>query len=224
MTRLGAKRQRLALFGGAAILAVGLAISARVATATPRTAGKHRWETCGGRSICATEDGGRHWRVVFQVPASVSTDPADGRQILDYLRWSKTAGVVSVDTTSHLSASHRELWTRDGGKHWWPTAVFDVGFGGVCSTSEGLHTCVHRVRLHRGWASDAPALFFEVEGQVITPRPNDPPDVEPLQGTNLLRGWVPVGHLSCSGKWLGKPGRQICWGAPVHDGMSASPR
>jgi hypothetical protein len=223
MTRLGAKGQRLALFGTAAILAVGLAISTSVATATLRTAGKHRWERCGRRSICATEDGGRHWRVVFQVPASVSTD-ADGRQILAYLRWSKAAGVVSIDTASHLSDSHRELWTRDGGKHWWPTAVFDVGLGGVCSTSDGSLTCVHRVRFERGWASDAPAFFFEVDGQVVTPRPNDPPDVEPFQGTNLLRGWIPIRRLSCSGKWLGKPGRQVCWGAPVDDGMSSSPR
>jgi len=208
----------------ALVLTVLSAILAVPASAAP----KQRWETCGNRAVCATENGGRRWRKVFEVPASIAVA---GKQILGFLRWSASAGVVSVDFSSALSDSHFEFWTRDGGKHWWRTDVFDVGLGGTCSSGQGVFTCVHRVRFVRGFASDAPAFFFDVQGQYVTPRENEPPEIDPFVGTYVLQGWTPHASVRCAGRWLGKTGRQLCWGKEgegpgpaVNAGMSASPR
>lgn len=205
------------------VLAALVAVLAGSASAAP----KARWETCGQRAVCATEDGGRHWRKVFEVPGSIAVE---GKQILGYLRWSATAGVVSVNFASALSDSHFEFWTRDGGKHWWRTDVFDLGFGGTCSSSDSDFTCVKRVRFHRGFAADAPTLFFDAEGQYVLPQPFGPPVIEPFGGTYELQGWVPRTAGKCAGRWLGKTGRQLCWGRvgegpgpAVNAGMSALP-
>jgi hypothetical protein len=207
-----------------AMLAAVLAGSAAGASAAP----KQRWETCGERAVCATDDGGRHWRKVFEVPDSIAVE---GKQILAFLRWSASAGVVSVDFTHTLGDTHFEFWTRDGGKHWWRTDVFDVGLGGTCASAQDIFTCVHRVHFIRGFASDAPAFFFEVQGQYVTPRENEPPEIDPFVGTYVLEGWTPRASVGCAGRWLGKTGRQLCWGKegegpgpPVNAGMSASPR
>jgi hypothetical protein len=162
--------------------------------------------------VCATEDGGRHWRKIFEVPTTVAVS---GNRIIGFMRWSANAGVISVDFTTPQSDAHSEFWTRDGGAHWWQTDVFDVGLGGTCTSAGDPRSCIHRIHFVRGVASDAPAFFFDVAGQI---------GAEPYSGTYVLRGWVPRRQPSCTGKWIGKVGRQICWGPLVNAGMSASPR
>jgi hypothetical protein len=188
------------------------ALLAAILAASASGAPKQRWEACGARALCATADGGKHWRKVFELPAAVA---APGTKILGFLRWSASAGAVSVDLSTPESDTHSEFWTRDGGAHWWRTDVFDVGLGGTCTSAGELRSCIHRIRFIHGVASDAPAFFFDVAGQIGT---------DPFQGTYYLKGWVPRRQPSCTGKWLGSPGRQICWGPVVNAGMSASPR
>jgi hypothetical protein len=208
-------------------VALVLALLSAFLAGSASAAQKQRWEACGQRAVCVTEDGGRHWRKVFEVPAPIAVE---GKQILGFLRWSATAGVVSVSFASALSDSHFEFWTRDAGKHWWRTDVFDLGFGGTCSAGDSDFTCVKRVRFHRGFAADAPTLFFDADGQFVMPQPSDPPVIEPFRGTYELRGWVPGSAGKCAGRWLGKSGRQLCWGKvgegpgpAVNAGMSALP-
>ena len=52
----------------------------------------------------------------------------------------------------------------------------------------------------------------------------EPPATDPFTGTYALRGWVPGRLPLCPGKWIGRQGRQLCWGAVANAGMSALPR
>lgn len=67
--------------------------------------------------LCATENGGRSWRRVFQA--------GDGLTYLrDFARTSTKAGVVSVARDQPLPRTLRSgvFWTRDNGLHWYETS------------------------------------------------------------------------------------------------------
>lgn len=79
----------------------------------------HRWERCGVRTVCATENGGRSWRRLLTVPLfdrEYSADPSASQVV----RWSSTAGLVVVQPHSYV------LWTRDGGRRWFRTHAFET--------------------------------------------------------------------------------------------------
>jgi hypothetical protein len=79
-----------------------------VTTVSPQ----RRYCSRDGAVLCATDDGGRHWRAIFH----------GSNYISGYLGWSKNAGVISAG-----AYSHGELWTRDGGRHSWGTRAFHLG-------------------------------------------------------------------------------------------------
>jgi len=58
----------------------------------------------GTCSLYSTEDGGRHWHMIF-----------DGEidDINEFLRTSARAGVISINTKAP-----EQYWTRDNGRHW----------------------------------------------------------------------------------------------------------
>jgi len=84
------------------------------------------------RAICATSDGGKHWRLAFRAPASTDeTDDVSGL-IRTVFRWDSKNAVVSLWDAAVGWSQTWEFWTRDGGRHWWPTDVFHVGLSSVC--------------------------------------------------------------------------------------------
>lgn len=150
---------------------------------------------CGrGRTVlCATEDGGKHWRVVLRYP----------NNMFGYLRWSKKAGVVSIG-----AYGHGELWTRDGGRHWWGTSALQLGgyesYGGfgagprffVARGADG------RRQLRYAYA---PRWPYRVVGS------------------------FPTRPLECAGQWTRSYGieigpKNVCYAGPVGgDGLRAEP-
>ena len=73
----------------------------------------------GGGSIafvCATENGGRSWRPIFQAGHGLI-------YLIDFVRTSRTAGVVSISRSDAFPRSLRTgvFWTRDNGAHWYET-------------------------------------------------------------------------------------------------------
>jgi WD40 repeat protein len=155
-----------------------------VTTESPR----HRYCSRDASVLCATEDGGKHWRPIFR----------GGNYIFSYLRWSRNAGVVSAGARSHF-----ELWTRDGGRHWWSTTAFNSG---AYADASGF---------------GAGPAFSRRAGQLryaYSPR-------WPYRAL----GWVPTRRLRCAGKWERWSGetkgpRNICGFGPIGgDGMSSRP-
>jgi hypothetical protein len=66
--------------------------------------------------LCATDDGGKSWRRIFQAGAGLVF-------LRDFTRTSATAGVVSISREDQLPRTLRSgvFWTRDSGKHWYET-------------------------------------------------------------------------------------------------------
>lgn len=66
-----------------------------------------RCDRDGVCSLYSTEDGGRHWHVIF-----------DGEidDIMGFLRTSASAGVISINYKAP-----EQYWTRDNGRHWYFT-------------------------------------------------------------------------------------------------------
>jgi hypothetical protein len=67
--------------------------------------------------LCATENGGRTWRRVFQAGGGLS-------YLRDFTRTSKTAGVVAISRDDPWPRTLRTgvFWTRDDGEHWYETS------------------------------------------------------------------------------------------------------
>jgi hypothetical protein len=63
-----------------------------------------RYDRDGEGNLYSTEDGGRHWHLIFR---------AQGDDIMDFLRTSANAGVISIN----LKAPE-QYWTSDNGRHW----------------------------------------------------------------------------------------------------------
>lgn len=147
-----------------------------------------------GNVLCATDDGGKHWRPIFR----------GGSYVFGYLRWSKTAGVVSAGGYSHF-----ELWTRDGGRHWWSTRAFSQGGVGELGLGFG------------------PGPRFAV-GRGVQRRRQLRYAYSPQWPYRVL-GWFPTRLLKCAGTWERWSGEvagpmNICGMGPVGgDGMSAQP-
>ncbi len=119
-----------------------------------------------GAVLCATDDGGRHWRAIFH----------GSNYIFGYLRWSKNAGVISAG-----AYSHGELWTRDGGRHWWGTRAFYLGGYEDYNTGFGAGP---RFLVGRG-ASGRRQLRYAYA----------------RQWPYRVLGWFPTRPLSCAGQW-----------------------
>ena len=81
----------------------------------PRCPGT-QWRTRTTAFVCATEDGGRSWRPIFQ-------GGHDLAYLRDYTRTSRLAGVVSLPRDDPLPRTLRSgvFWTRDNGAHWYET-------------------------------------------------------------------------------------------------------
>lgn len=155
---------------------------------------QRRYCSRDGNVLCATDDGGKHWRAIFR----------GGSYIFGYLRWSKNAGVVSAG-----AYSHGELWTRDGGRHWWGTRAFWLGGSEDLNTGFGAgpHFSVGRGQHGRRQLRYAYALRWPYR----------------------VLGWFPTPPFKCAGKWERWGGevtgpKNICGLGPVGgDGMSAQP-
>jgi hypothetical protein len=74
--------------------------------------------------VYATDDGGRHWRRIFDKPAAT------------VVRTSVKAGVIRVATVAAGCACAYDLWTVDGGRHW--TATRAIG-GGLVGRGSSLY-------------------------------------------------------------------------------------
>jgi hypothetical protein len=155
--------------------------------------------------LCATDDGGKHWRRVFD-RSSAWRFGGPTSSVLDLLRWSRGAGVVSIDVSGSDYAGHLEFWTRDGGRHWWRTEAFDGGVLPFCNWNDSSGECTQSVDFQR----EGRSLRFSTEGLIITPNPGQPPTRTPTHGTYRLEGWVPTGRITCPVPWTGAKGRQIC--------------
>jgi hypothetical protein len=206
---------------GTATAAIG-ASSARSPISWAPQGGGHRYgwaaEPAGGHwrctpkarrfdqhsSLCATSDGGKHWRRVFDIDSSWR---GGSPSLLDVLRWSPRAGVISVPANGVNSTGHVEFWTRDGGRHWWRTDVFNAGFDGTCNWDSVSFQCIDRVDFSRARSK----LRFRSTGWTRTPNPNPslPPQDTPIARTYVLGGWVPAGRLSCP-QWGGTRRHRIC--------------
>jgi hypothetical protein len=155
-----------------------------VSTESPR----HRYCSRDANVLCATDDGGKHWRAIFR----------GGNYIFSYLRWSKNAGVLSAG-----AYSHGELWTRDGGRHWWGTRAFHPGaYADAYGFGAGPRFSRRARRLQYAYSPRWPYRAL---------------------------GWVPRRPLKCAGTWARWSGetsgpRNICGLGPVGgDGMSSRP-
>ena len=155
---------------------------------------RRRYCPRSGNVLCATDDGGKHWRPILRV--------GDG-EIFGYLRWSKTAGVVSVGGKWHF-----ELWTRDGGRHWWGTAAFSPGAYVDLNTGFGAGP---RFLLGHG-ADGRRELRYAYSPQ----------------WPYRVRGWIHGRTLRCAGKWTRWSGetigpKNICGRPEGSDGLSSEP-
>src|SRR5882762_358095 len=65
---------------------------------------EHGWKAAGP-GVEATDDGGRHWRVVFRYGAGGAV------QVVSLLRTSQTAGIVGLEYGGFV--------TTDAGRHWY---------------------------------------------------------------------------------------------------------
>jgi hypothetical protein len=161
-----------------------------VSSASPQ----RRYCSRDGNVLCATDDGGTHWRAIFR----------GGSEIFGYLRWSKNAGVLSAG-----AKSHGELWTRDGGRHWWGTRAFWPGANTDLNTGFGPGP---RFLVGRGDRGRRQLRY------AYSPR-----------WPYRVLAWVPTGPLECAGGWARWSGetigpRNICGAGPIGgDGMSSRP-
>ena len=170
--------------------------------------------------LCATGDGGKHWRPAFDTDSTWRLGgPASS--LLDVLRWSARAGVVSIPVTGSDYSGHQEFWTRDSGRHWWRTEAFDAGRSPYCSWSSSSGECTETVDVRRAGRR----LVFVTTGWIITPNPDPskPPTRTATRRTYRLDGWVPTGRLSCPMGWSGSKGRRICTALAADDGLLAVP-
>jgi hypothetical protein len=170
--------------------------------------------------LCATNDGGKHWRPAFDTDSTYlfgGTVPS----LLDVLRWSVRAGVVSIPASGSNFIGHQEFWTRDGGRHWWRTEAFDVGLSPYCNWDSSSGECIASVNVRR----DGPRLLFVTTGWIITPNPDrfQPPTRTPTHGKYRLDGWVPSGRISCPVRWTGTKGRRICNARAADNKLHAAP-
>jgi hypothetical protein len=167
------------------------------------------------RSVCATDDGGRHWRLALVAPG---WEGADVESIL--YRSDPKFNIVSFHVASHSGEGRLEYWTRDGGRHWWRTDVFDLGLGWLCwdNFTGTPFTCTSSVHFVRRQPSDAGPRFVTT-GQVVDGR-----TITPTGGTYLLEGWPPLpGPIpACPVTWSGAKGRLVC-DAPTDVGFRAVP-
>jgi hypothetical protein len=134
-------------------------------------------------TVCSTEDAGRRWRTIFR----------GGNYILLAVRTSPRAGVVS--TGAH---GHAEFWTRDNGRHWFPTDLLggDHGLGAPPPRIVGNGH-------HLYWARQEGATVYRV-----TP-------------------WPPEEAAICAGQWAwsafttetADPNGSHCQGPAVEAGM-----
>jgi hypothetical protein len=157
--------------------------------------------------LCATDDGGKHWRRVFDRGSSWRAGTPRS-SVLDVLRWSPRAGVVSIDVSGPDYTGHFEFWTRDGGRHWWRTEAFDAGVSPFCNWNDASGKCTKFVDFRRHERS----LRFTMDAWIITPNPDpsQPPTRTTTHGTYRLEGWVPTGRIACPVRWTGSKGRRIC--------------
>ena len=157
--------------------------------------------------LCATDDGGRHWRQVFDRDSTWRAGGLDS-STLDVLRWSRRAGFVSIDGSGPDFTGHSEYWTRDGGRHWWRTEALGAGHPTFCDWDDSSGECTTRVDFRRVGRN----LRFTTEGWIITRNndPSQPPTMTPTRRTYTLDGWVPTGRISCPVRWTGSKGRRIC--------------
>ena len=97
--------RRALLFGLLLIFAIP---SSGSATHSQWPDARHGWQVfCDGDGTCSlysTEDGGRHWHMIFD---------GETDDINDFLRTSARAGVISINTKAP-----EQYWTRDNGRHW----------------------------------------------------------------------------------------------------------
>jgi hypothetical protein len=138
-----------------------------------------------GSVLCATDDGGKHWRTIFH----------GSNHIFGYLRWSKNAGVIGAG-----AYSHGELWTRDGGRHWWGTRAFQLGGYEDYNTGFGAGPRFFVGRGARGGRQLRYAYAPQWPYRVLN--------------------WFPTRPLSCAGQWTRSDGfergpKNICGLGPV---------
>ena len=87
------------------------------------------------RTICGTSDGGKHWRPVFVAPERTDASQDVSGLITAVLRWDEKNAVISLWDAAVGWSQTWEFWTRDGGRHWWPTDVFHLGLSPACFSS-----------------------------------------------------------------------------------------
>ena len=181
--------------------ALVLILAASPAGAGSQAGSQHRWQECPNgvatpgyeTALCTTEDGGKTWRPIFY----------GGNYIFSAVRTTLDTGIVSTG-----AYGHGEWWTRDNGRHWYPTSVIGEpeleSYAGPLPVISGSDD-----RLY--WATSAVgSTIYRVEG------------------------WPPSGDVTCAGPWVDglkgnqqsgqwSPRRNICFGPAVDAGMRSVP-
>jgi hypothetical protein len=145
----------------------------------------------GRATLCATEDGGRHWRAVLRLPQRFV--------VFGQLRWSRRAGIAAVQTGPGR-AGHAYYWTVDGGRRWFRISTLPLPV--TCSYAwEGPRTfCGFDVQLRR---ASTPVLQTDT---VV-----DAPTEHALHRVYRLRGWPPRSGERCVSGWRNVTGAKVPW-------------
>jgi hypothetical protein len=155
-----------------------------------------------GETLCKTVDGGRHWRPVFDPRAATMIPPNSERFLTNFAATSNTDVILSVgwdDLVAPQTLGHVDYWTKDGGKHWYRTAVLQVVQNQVAYLMVGV---------------DAGSKSVYVRGSV-----------DNVGAVLRLDGWPVRQFVQCTGRWKGIPKwpaypANVCTGLPQDAAMS----
>jgi hypothetical protein len=157
-----------------------------------------------GTAVCATDDGGRHWRPIFEWK---------GAPIISVLRWSGSAGLVAVQG-GEFAPWHNEFWTRDSGKHWYPTSAFRGGLTRFCNydTMANGQSCGWTVVFQQPKRSVLQYVLRVVTNHIGSDWHGS--WISEVRTYRVVRGWIPRGHVPCRDWGLSSAvpgrGRLIC--------------
>jgi hypothetical protein len=104
--------------------------------------------------LCATDDGGKHWRRVY---SRLTRGKRDRAILGPVLRWSARDGIMAEYVRfevypGHWGADAAEYITHDGGRHWHVTEAFLGDLDRDCIASAQTRAC--RVDSLRGHAPE----------------------------------------------------------------------
>jgi hypothetical protein len=138
--------------------------------------------------VCATSDGGRHWYGVFRLPAQTGIT-------FGLLRWSRTSGLVALQT-GNGRGQRSVYWTVDGGRRWFRLSAVPLPVACTDLWSGRIEFCEFDVRFRRSHEpivtlSTAIGCGYEcsTSGEIAVHR------------AYRVDGWPPTEAARCHGRW-----------------------